>query len=200
MSQARNIARLATNAAGKLDSSLFSSVPAGNIQNSMAYTAMPSGSILQVRSTLYTSYNSITLTDQWQQIPGLSLSITPRRANSKFRIDVRWFGEVSSAWDVTMGITRNGNVINLPSQEGSRHGCLSMPQQTYIQDDNDSTPEYAFYSTIDSPNTISTITYAAVFRNYSGTRTIYNGRVISGTTTGNYEQGSQEIIITEYAA
>lgn len=200
MSKARNIARLSTNAAGKLSASAIPSLNASNLQTTMAYTALPAGAVLQVTSYLYTWYNSVTLTDQWQQIPNLSLSITPKRANSKFRIDVRWFGEVSGAWDVTMGITRNGSIINMPFQEGSRHGCLSMPQQSYVQDDNDSTPEYAFFSTIDTPNTTSTITYAAVFRNYSGTRTIMNGRVFSGTSNGNYEQGSQEIIITEYAA
>lgn len=200
MSQARNIARLTTNTSGQLRSAAFPSVNAANLQTAMAYTGMPSGSVLQVKSYVYPWYNSVTLTDQWQQIPNLSLTITPKRANSRFRIDVRWFGEVPSAWDVTMGITRNGTAINLPTQEGSRHGCLSMPQQSYVQDDNDSTPEYAFYSTVDTPNTTSPITYAAVYRNYSGTRTIWTGRVFSGTTNGNYEQGSQEIIITEYAA
>lgn len=200
MSKARNIARLNTTSNGKLGSSAFPSLNASNVQSSVTYDTLPAGAVLQVKSYVYTWYNSVTLTDQWQQIPNLSLSITPKRANSKFRIDIRWFGEVSSAWDVTMGITRNGSIINLPTQEYSRHGCLAMPQQTYVQDDNDSTPEYAFYSTIDAPGTTNTITYAAVFRCYSGTRTIMTGRVFSGTSNGNYEQGSQEIIITEYAA
>jgi hypothetical protein len=200
MSQARNIARLATNTSGQLRAAAFPTINASNIQSSMSYASMTSGSVLQVVSTVYQWYNSATLTDQWQQIPNLSLTVTPKRANSKFRIDVRWFGEVSGAWDVTMGLTRNGTAINLPTQEASRHGCLTMPQQSYINDDNDSTPEYCFYSTIDTPNTLNPITYAAVYRNYSGTRTIWNGRVFSGTSNGNYEQGSQEIIITEYAA
>jgi hypothetical protein len=139
------------------------------------------------------------LTDQWQNVPNLSVNITPLFSNSRIRIDVRWFGEVSSAWDVTFGVSRNGTIINLPIQEGSRHGCLGMPNQSYVQDDNDSTPEYSFFSTIDAPGTTNTLTYTMVYRCYSGTRTIMNGRVFSGTTNGNYEQGSTGIIVTEYA-
>lgn len=199
MSKARNIARLMLNSSGVLPESSIQTISAANITSALSPSTTSSGQVLQVQTSFYGWYNSQTLTASWQNVPSMEVSITPKTSTSRFRVDVRWFGEVSSAWDVTFGITRNGTAINLPSQEYSRHGCLGMPNQSYVNDDNDSTPEYSFFSTIDSPNTLSTLTYRMVYRCYSGTRTIYNGRVFSGTTNGNYEQGSASITVTEYA-
>lgn len=199
MSKARNISTLIISSDGKVPTDRIQQVRAVDISGLLNHSNMPSGQTLQVVSSIYRSYNTMTLTDGWNNVPGIEVNITPRFVNSRIRIDVRWFGEVSSAWDVTFGITRNGTVINLPTQEASRHGCLGMPNQSYVQDDNDSTPEFSFYSTIDVPNTTSTITYRMVARCYSGSRSMITGRVFSGATTGNYEQGSCEIIATEYA-
>lgn len=199
MSYARNISKLIPSSTGKLNVESVQLVPASSIIGTLNHSNMISGQTLQVVSTLYQSYNSMSITGSWSNVPNMEVTITPRFANSKIRIDVRWFGEVSSAWDVTFGISRNGTAINLPTQEASRYGCLGMPNQSYVQDDNDSTPEFSFYSTIDSPNTTSPVTYRMIARSYSDTRTMWNGRVFSSASTGNYEQGSSEIIVTEYA-
>lgn len=199
MSKARNIARLLMSNTGVVPVNSIQSVNASSITSALSHRSLPAGQSLQVQSTFYDWYNSMTLTGSWQNVPNMSVSITPKFVNSRFRIDVRWFGEVVSATDVTFGISRNGTIINLPIQEGSRYGCLGMPNQSYVQDDNDSTPEFSFFSTIDAPNTTSTITYTMVARSYGDTRTMWNGRVFSGASTGNYEQGSAGITVTEYA-
>jgi hypothetical protein len=199
MSKARNIARLLLSNSGVVPVSSIQSVNASSITSQLSHRSLPAGQSLQVQSTFYNWYNSMSLTGSWQNVPNMSVNITPKFVNSRIKIDVRWFGEVSSAWDVTFGIARNGTPINLPTQEASRYGCLGMPNQSYVNDDNDSTPEFSFFSTIDAPNTISVITYTMVARSYGDTRTMWNGRVFSGTTNGNYEQGSSEITVTEYA-
>lgn len=200
MSKARNLARLMLSPTGILPVDSIQAVNAANITGTLAYSAVPAGQVLQVQKTDFLWYNSTTLTASWQSIPSLSVNITPKSTTSKIRVDVRWFGEVSSAWDVTLGVTRNGTAINLPTQEGSRYGCLGMPNQSYVQDDNDSTPESSNFFTIDSPNTTATLTYSVVARAYtSDGRVLWTGRVYSGTTNGNYEQGSTSITVTEYA-
>lgn len=200
MSKARNIARLMLSSAGKLPTDSIQSVAAANIKTPLSYAGCAPGQVLQVQTTYYNWYNSMTLTGSWQTVSGLSVNITPKFNNSKIRVDVRWFGEVSSAWDVTFGVTRNGTAINLPTQQSSRYGCLGMPNQSYVQDDNDSTPESSNFFTIDSPNTTSAITYAMVVRAYtSDSRAFWTGRVFNGTSTGSYEQGSTSITVTEYA-
>lgn len=199
MSHARNLSKLTPSSTGKLNTESVQIVTASNIIGTLNHDNLISGQTLQVVSTLYQWYNTMSITPSWSDIPNMVVTITPKFINSKIRIDVRWFGEVVSATDVTFGISRNGTPINLPTQEGSRYGCLGMPNQSYVQDDNDSTPEFSFYSTIDTPNTTSAVTYRMIARNYGDTRTIWNGRVFSGSATGNYEQGSSEIIVTEYA-
>lgn len=198
MSNARNIARLLASNTGELLQSSIGSVPGSKITGPVGYGALPTGAVLQIKSTLYTWYNSTTIDNGWYNVPGLSVAITPKYNNSKIRVDVRWFGEVASAWDVVFGVTRNGTLISTPTQEGSRNMALGVPCQSYIADDNDSTPEFCQFSTIDSPATTSAITYQVVARAWSS-RTLWTGRVMSGTSNGNYEQASTEIIVTEFA-
>lgn len=152
-----------------------------------------------IHRTLVTTESSQSLSSSWSVINGMSVTFTPQSANSTFRIDVRWFGEdAGSNWDTTMGVTRNGTAINLPASPSGNAG-LAMSTLTYhLADDNASTPEIANFCTYDEPATASEITYAAVARNNNNTA-LYNNRTISSTTGWNYERGSCEIIVTEYA-
>jgi hypothetical protein len=199
MSNARNIARLLASNTGVVDPTAIPSLSGSVLTGTIPKSRMPSGSVLQIKNTLYQSYNSMTIDNGWYDIPSMNVTITPIGVNSKFRIDVRWFGEVVSAWDCVFGIMRNGNLINMPTQEGTRFGAIAMPLQSYIDDNNDSTPEYVCFSTIDYPYTTSQLTYKLVIKAWSS-RTLWNGRVFSSSATGPYEQGSMEITVTEYAA
>jgi hypothetical protein len=74
-----------------------------------------------------------------------------------------------------------------------------MPVQTYIADDNNSTPELSYITTIDSPGTTNAVTYNMVCL-ANGARTLITGKVFdTGVAGTNYEQGSCEIVLTEYA-
>lgn len=200
MSRGANIARISVNGLGQIQAPSLTNVPGSVFTSEAPITSYPSGSAVQMKSTLYQWYNSLTLNGSWQNVPNMTLSITPKTASSKIKIEVRWFGEVSSAWDVVFGISRGGTIINLPTQEGSRNTSLGMPCQSYVHDDNNSTPELSFISTIDTPNTTNPITYTLVARCPNG-QALLTGKVYdTGVVGSNYEQGSTEMIITEYLA
>jgi hypothetical protein len=200
MSRGANIAKILVNSNGEIQAPSLTNVYGSVFTSEAPVTTFSSGSAVQVKSTLYQWYNTLAVNNTWQNVPNLSVDITPRTATSIFKIEVRWFGEMSSAWNMVFGITRNGTLINMPTQEGSRNTAIGMPCQTYIADDNNSTPELSYMMTYDSPNTSSTITYRLVARHYDG-GTLYTGRVYDGSVQGsNYEQGSTEVIVTEYLA
>lgn len=199
MSNARNVARILANSNGELLAGSIPPVAGSKVSSILNYSSLPTGTALQMRSTLYTSYNSMSINNGWYSISGISVIITPRYKNSLIRIDVRWMGEVESAWDVVFGVTRNGLLINAPTQEGARNLALGVPCQSYVEDDNNSTLEFCQFSTLDIPNTTAPLTYQLVARS-NAARTMYTGRVFNSSyPQGNYEQGSTEIIATEYA-
>jgi len=199
MSIARNISKVQVDSDGYLQPGSLANVDGSLFSSKIAKTVFPTGSSIQMVSMLYQSYNSVTVSTSWVDVPNMLLAITPTTINSKIKIDVRWFGEVSSAWDVALGVSRNGTLINLPTGSSNRNSALGVPVQTYIADDNNSTPELCFISTIDSPATTSPVTYRLVARANSS-RTLMTGRVYDSTVQqSNYEQGSCEIILTEYA-
>lgn len=198
MSRGGSIARIAVSATGEVQPSSLTNIP-GNIFTSEAGTSIfPSGTCVQMKSILYQSYNSLGLNGSWQNVPNMSIDIAPKTSTSKIKIEVRWFGEVADAWNVVFSITRNGTLINMPFQEGSRNGSLGVPCQSYVSDDNNSTPELSFITTFDTPNTTNLVTYRLVARHDSGT-TLLTGKVYdTGVRGTNYEQGSTEMIVTEY--
>lgn len=201
MSIGNNIARIAVDSNGYIQPRSLSSVDGSVFSDKALVTNFPSGSSVQMVSTLYQWYNSVALSTSWVDVPNMALTITPRTASSKLKIDIRWFGETQTAWDAVFGITRNGTLINMPANVSGRDPAIAVPVQTYIADDNNSTPELCFMSTIDYPGTTSAVTYKLVCKCNTTGRTLMTGRVFDSVTQGsNYEQGSCEIIITEYLA
>jgi hypothetical protein len=199
MSNARNMARLKADSVGNISTVSMPAVSGSIVSGTVNSAYMPSGSVLQVVSSLNQTYNTSTVDlGYWTTVPSMSVVINPKRSNSKFLINVRWGGEVAGAWDVVFAISRNGTIIGLPSQEGSRMGSISMPLQSYIDDNNDSTPEYTNFVYLDSPGIVSTITYALVSKAWSS-RTLYTGSMVNGADNPAYERLSTEIIVTEIA-
>jgi len=200
MSKARNMARLLANDSGVILKSSMPDIPGSVVTGTINSNLLPSGSTLQVKSTLFTSINTVTLDlSYWSNIPSVNVVINPLRSNSRFRIDIRWGGEIStSAWDMVFAISRNGTIIGLPTQEGTRMGAVGMPLQSYVDDNNDSTPEYTCFSYIDTPNTLNQITYSLVGKAWSS-RTLYTGSTVNQTDGFSYERISSEIIVTEIA-
>ena len=200
MSIARNMSKVAVDANGYVLPASLSSVDGAVFSGRIPGTSAAPGSSIQLVSSLYQWYNSLSLSTSWANVPNMSLSITPKFANSIVKVEMRWFGETQVAWDAVFGITRNGTLINMPVGYESRDYAIGVPVQTYIADDNNSTPELCYITTVDTPATTSPVTYQLVCMCNTTGRTLVTGKVFDTSNGGtNYEQGSCEIILTEYA-
>jgi hypothetical protein len=133
--------------------------------------AMPAGSVLQVTydSTARPKFSASvsTLTDT-----GFEVSITPKFANSKIKIDFA-ASVLSSAHYVAMDIYRNGTT----GLSGDSANGLTGSVAYYT----------AFWQNvsmfiIDAPNTTSTVTYNIFAKTYSGTVTIGGAGVGASST------------------
>ena len=158
-----------------------------------------SGKTLQVVNLVYSTQSSMTIGTSDTAITGMNLNITPLGAGSKFRIDVRLFGETNSAWDTVFNIHRGTARINTTSNL-NYHG-LSMMTQTYGGGANDSTTaEILNLTTIDSTGSTvgTTLTYILVASSPSN-KTLWINRSFLAPT-GTAETGVSEIIITEIGA
>lgn len=200
MSLARNMSKVSVDGSGYIQPSSLTSVDGGVFNGRLPSTILPSGSSIQMVSTIYQWYNSVALTTSWVNVPNMSVSITPKYLNSKIKVDIKWFGETQTAWDAVFAITRNGTLINIPTAVSTRDYGLGIPCQTYIADDNNSTPELCNMSTVDKPLSTTLVTYNLVCMCNTTGRTLMTGRVFDSSVLGsNYEQGTCEMVLTEYA-
>ena len=158
-------------------------------------TSSTVGKVLQVVNLLYSTQSSMTVGTTDTAITGMNLNITPLGAGSKFRIDVRLFGEVAGAWETVFNIHRGAARINTTSNL-NYHG-LSMMTQSYGAASNDSsTPEILNLTTIDSTGSTvgTTLTYILV-ASADVARTLWINRCFAAGETS-----VSEIIITEIGA
>jgi hypothetical protein len=157
------------------------------------------GKVLQVVNVLYSTQSSMTVGTTDTAVTGMNLNITPLGAGSKFRIDVRLFGEMAGGWDTMFNIHRGAARINTTSNL-NYHG-LSMMTQSYGGAANDATtPEILNLTTIDSTGSTvgTTLTYILV-ASTSVARTLWINRCFSAPAAAA-ETGVSEIIITEIGA
>ena len=157
-----------------------------------------SGHILQVVNKVISTQGSQTIATTDTQIgtgTDFDISITPKGNGSKFIVTARWFGETEVAWDVVFNIHKDGVRINTGGSTSNRLG-LSMATQTYVVDNNSTTPEIMHIQTVDSTaSTVDTpITYTLVAA-ASGSRTMWTNRTFVGV-----EYGISELIVMEIAA
>lgn len=163
------------------------------------------GSIIQVVSALYATPTSQSLTANGADtdITGMTVTITPTSVNSRFLIISRWTGEITAApHDHVFFIRRNSTKINSQSGTSNRASGIITPSLNYAASagpDNDSTPDSAFISTVDSPATTSPIIYTMAVKNSStsSATTIYTNRTITDSDTAAYERTTSEIIVME---
>ena len=96
MSNARNMARLRPSTTGIIPTVSMPSVPPSVVTGKLNKSVFPSGSVLQIQSSLNQTYNSATVDlGYWTTVPSMSVNITPIRSDSLFKIDIRWGGEVT---------------------------------------------------------------------------------------------------------
>ena len=190
-----------------LDGTLGASIIQDGIVNSnkiadgsIGYVDLPSGSVLQVVNTIYTTRTSFTVgasTDT--SVPGGNIVITPKSSNSKFLIQVRYIFETDSGWDVMFNIQKNGTRINTGGLNNTWSGIAMATQSYGGGNNNDSTLELLSFSTLDtSGSTAGTnITFNLVCSGNNVAHTSWVNRTFANDGAAGNENGTSEIIIWE---
>jgi hypothetical protein len=133
-------------------------------------------------------------------LSNMSIVITPKKANSKILIHIRWSGEFAASdltWNTTFGCTRNGTQIGRPG--GGVNGTgIAIPSLSYFAQDASSTAESCIYFVTDTPGITSAITYRATIAS-SQTGTVYNNRTVANVNSWDYESGTSAMTATEIA-
>jgi len=167
-----------------------------NIQNVSGQPNL--GKILQVVQTYYTTPTSQSISGQnYNDITGMSATITPSSTSSRIIIHARWFGENTDNWDGGFGLKRNGTIIGAPPSPGSRAALMTQGSTSYgIAVDDNSTPEIAQLWYVDSPSSTSSTTYTMWYTNYNS-MTLYINRTVGDTNAFNFERGTSVMILME---
>ena len=172
-----------------------------NIQNASG-TGTPyiTGAVLQVQYTQYTGTFTQSYTADTNEVIGasaLSVSITPKSTSSIIKLDTHIFHEFSAfshATDHVWFFYRDTTALKPPSA-GSRPCGISISRLSHSSDAG-STPEIAYYSYFDAPNTTSQITYKiGLLPRYSGT--LYVNRTVTDNDNNSHERGLSFISATE---
>jgi len=166
-----------------------------------ALTNLPGGGkVLQVVKYLTFNQSSQAITTTDSVVNSMSKTITPLGSNSQFLVSFRWIGEVAgSAWNVLFNIQMNGTRVNINGQ-GNKYG-LASPCQSYINSNDDSTPETVNFQTLVSTNVTAgtPTTFRCVVHASTNSYTLWNNRTVNNTYADS-EMGSGELIITEIGA
>ena len=171
-----------------------------NQLSGMTSASVPSGSVLQVVNFISTAKTSQTIVTSDTLVSDITKSITPLGDNSKFLVNIRWFGEVDTGWGIVFNIHMDGTRVNVNGQTNTWTG-LAMPVTTYgLSSDNDSTPDTANFSTV--VTTSAPAGTALVFKlmaTGSASYVMWTNRCIGSAAADGYENSTSEIIITEIA-
>jgi hypothetical protein len=168
MGIAREIARLRPNSSGLLPNANIEAMAATKLTGTVPDANAPSGSILQVVSTTKVDTFSTSSTNEFVDITGLSVNITPLSSSSRILINVHLgaFGNgSSSANTASFRLVRNSTVVGAGTPEGARVGASF---RDFIDADNNHARNGSF-THVDSPSTTSTITYKLQANNQANT-------------------------------
>jgi len=128
----------------------------------------------------------------------LSLSITPKSANSKILLSTTIFHEINGVvnYNSLWGFYRDSTKLGA-SAVGSRRGGIAVTSIGYDLPDTATTPDMASYQYYDSPNTTSAITYAVSVNHSNTGGTMYINRTVNDTDSSSSERGISILIAQE---
>jgi hypothetical protein len=159
--------------------------------------------VVQVVDNYFTTPTSQSMTGGtvYNDITGISATITPRSATNRIMIFARWFGEHGStgqSWNHMFSVKRNGVPIGQPAQPGSLRIGMTPSALTYYADDADSTGDSMSLFYIDSPASTVPTVYQLCMMNDT-TYTLFTNRCVNATVTGGYERGTSSMVLMEIA-
>lgn len=157
-----------------------------------------SGGVLQVVSANKT--DTFTLSSQtWTDIPGLSVSITPTSSNSRILITASVTIGVSTDFGY-IRLLRDSTVINVGDAAGSRPRVTGAFGSYTTAPGTNYNMSQVPVSFVDSPATISPVTYKFQLRSGATAAAVYINRTSEDRDTANYEwRTPSNIILMEIA-
>ena len=158
---------------------------------------LPSGTVLQTKSVSSTSPFTSTSTN-WTTVANLSVSITPKSANSKILIMYAVSGNANTRyWSLTA--FRGTTAINRGGASASRER-ISTPTGANHDETNQVHIQRSVSDVfLDSPSTTSEITYSVRGRIHYGSGTMYVNRDQNDDNYSYAKRSSSNIIVMEIA-
>lgn len=177
------------------DTSNASNISSGTLNKSR----LPSGTVLQVLQTVK-SDTFVTSGTSYQDITGLSVTITPTSSTSKFLVTIAIMG-APQYWAGYCNIVRNGTNLLQANSAGSRQiasmGWGAPPS-------NDGAINIQTVSVLDSPATASAITYKVQAQGRAdgqNSAAMFINRSATDRDTNTYDaRGTSSITVMEIAA
>ena len=161
--------------------------------------SMPSGSVIQVKSTSKTDSNEKNSTQSYD-IPGLSVTITPTSASNKifiiFNLNIQSSG--SFGGDVVR-LVRDSTNICFADAAGTRIRGSNAVVRHEVGDNYDYTGESIVNSFLDSPGDTNAHTYKVNLYDDTANNTVYINRDADGGTGSGLRRTVSTITVMEIA-
>jgi hypothetical protein len=151
---------------------------------------IPTGSVLQVVSITKTDTFSNAGQNAWNDVTGLSVSITPSSASNKILVA----GQLSYAAGSNMyfRLVRGSTAIAVGDTAGSRISCTGASGYNF---NDGNVGENANFNFLDSPSTTSSTTYKIQVYGFNATQ--YVNRVVTDTDSGISPRNISTITVME---
>ena len=159
-------------------------------------TAIAQKALVQTYSI--TASSQALTADTTANMTGLSATITPSTTSKRIKVSVRWAGEFSvDSHNCVFGIKRGSTAVGNPAAAGLRSIGITVIAINFYSVNNDSTPETAIYSYVDSPATTSATTYHATVTHRAAVTVYHNQTVDSSTNNDSRERLTSSITLEE---
>ncbi len=177
---------------------------AGTVLTSASTANFPAGSVLQLQHTqISTPVSQSLTTSALTEITGFFVNITPKSVNSKILLQVSWMGEITvdAQWGSMFSLKRNTTYLGHPVS-GNRNVGIMPPSITYpVSGDNNSTPNGCMFQYIDTPATLSQVSYKVCITTGAPSVTIWTNSVFGYAANNSigFELGMSTITAMEIA-
>lgn len=151
------------------------------------------GHVLQVQSTTKSGTYSLSNDDTWTDVPGLSVSITPKAASSKVMVTAIISG-IAESGTGAVRLVRDSIAIGIGDAGGSRVQASAMIGNATGTSLDGGSVSAQF---MDNPSTLSAITYKVQVRVNEGTGAVHINRGITDTNTDDFVRTSSTITAME---
>ena len=159
-----------------------------------------SGGIIQVRSTTLTTQVSVTIASgantTFYDVSGLSVNITPTRADSKILVMVQMnIGTDQSTQRIGVRLRRDSTTIGASTDTGNSENAATITSLEHHRVYQSQSVNFHF---LDSPSTTSSVTYKpqVAQENSGGSSLVYINRVYANSND-TYYSGSSTITVME---